>query len=148
MSKVAVISSFSNFMSASAGPLSNGTGTAYGLQASITEVPAGYTLSYIVSAANNGDGASAGVNEAFEAWGDKLLKTYGKSRDVTYKDFSLNYLGYSTDNGAFYYYQTEDHQPGKRGYVRVAQRAAAAAAGQRRHLHPRWRRRSRGTKMF
>ena len=22
---------------------------------------------------------------------------------------------YSTDNGAFYYYQTEDHQPGKRG---------------------------------
>ena len=34
---------------------------------------------------------------------------------MTYRDYSLNYLGYSTDNGAFYYYQTEDHQPGKRG---------------------------------
>ena len=51
---------------------------AYGMQGSITEVPAGYTLSFIVSAT-----PSVGVNEAFEAWGDKLLRTYGKSRELT-----------------------------------------------------------------
>jgi hypothetical protein len=69
------------------------------------DIQAGYTVSFIVSATQ-----TAGVNQAFEAWGDKLLGTYGKSRALTYRDYSLNYLGYSTDNGAFYYYQTEDHQ--------------------------------------
>jgi len=66
---------------------------AYGLQGSITEIPAGFTLSYIVSASS---GAGVGVNEAFEEWGDKLLGTYGKSREVSYRDYSLNYLGYET----------------------------------------------------
>lgn len=82
---------------------------AYGLQASVTSVQPGYSLSFIVAKSTNG-----GVNEAFEEWGDKLLATYEKSREMTYRDYSLNYLGYSTDNGAFYYYQTEDHEA-KRG---------------------------------
>ena len=35
---------------------------------------------------------SGSVNAAFEQWGDKLLKTYGKSRSQTYADYGLNYL--------------------------------------------------------
>ena len=114
-----VISAYSQFMSASNGNLTERTAStesasshavAYGLQGSITAVPAGYSLSFIVSASENG-----GVNAAFESWGDKLLSTYGKSRQRSYQDHSLNYLGYSTDNGAFYYYQTEGGTPGKYG---------------------------------
>jgi hypothetical protein len=52
------------------------------------------------------------VNGAFEAWGDALLSTYGKSREATYRDHTLQYVGYSTDNGAYYYYQTEGGAPG------------------------------------
>ena len=103
-----VLSSYSQFMAASNGPAPDG-GVAYGLQGSITEVPAGYTLSFVVALSPAG-----GVNAAFEHWGDLMLTRYGKSRDVTYRDYSLRYLGYSTDNGAYYYYQTEDRPP-KRG---------------------------------
>ena len=49
----------------------DGTSYRYGLQGSITEVPAGYSLSYIIALAPSG-----GVNQAFESWGDKLLATY------------------------------------------------------------------------
>jgi len=95
-----VISSFSQFMAASNGR--RGNGMAYGLQGSVTDIPPGYTLSFVMVASSAG-----GVNAAFEEWGDKLLHRYGKSREVTYQDYSLQYLGYSTDNGAYYYYQTE-----------------------------------------
>jgi hypothetical protein len=108
LSKSAVISSFSQFMAASNGRTNDGV--SYGLQGSITEVPAGYSLSFVVAQSPAG-----GVQAAFEAWGDRLLQRYSKEREVTYADYSLNFLGYSTDNGAFYYYQTEDHQAGKRG---------------------------------
>ena len=110
LSSSVVISSFSQFMAASNAHDSEHAPYRYGLQGSMTEVEPGYSLSFIIAA-----GPSGGVNNAFEAWGDKLLTTYGKSRAMTYRDESLNYLGYSTDNGAFYYYQTEGHQAGKRG---------------------------------
>jgi hypothetical protein len=64
-------------------------GVEYGVQASITEYPKDYSVSYVISASPSG-----GVNAAFENWGDKLLTTYGKSRELTYRDYSLNYLGY------------------------------------------------------
>ena len=108
LSQSVVISSFSQFMAASNGKRGGGA-MAYGAQGSITDFPPGYSLSFVIVASSAG-----GVNTAFEEWGDKLLATYGKSREDTYNDYSLNYLGYSTDNGAYYYYQTEGHTPGKR----------------------------------
>jgi len=100
----AVVSSFSQFMAASSqydkGQLS------FGVQGSITEFPAGYSLSFVLSLGPKGGGVNAGM----EAWGNKLLAVYGKDRAVTYRDYALNYLGYSTDNGAFYYYNTEGRQ--------------------------------------
>ena len=103
----AVLSSYSQFMAASNGKREGAI--AYGAQASITEFPAGYSLSFVLAVSRNG-----GVNMAFEEWGTKLLRKYGKSRENSWRDYSLNYLGYSTDNGAFYYYQTEGHTGGKR----------------------------------
>lgn len=109
----AVMSSFSQFMAASSQFNTNGTdaGLHYGVQGSVTEFPAGYSLSFILSVQLGG----GSVNQAFEAWGDKLLGRYNKDRAVTYRDYALNYLGYSTDNGAFYYYNTEGQPAGKRG---------------------------------
>ena len=34
-------------------------------------------------------------------WGDLLLRKYGKDRAGVEHDFTLNYLGYSTDNVSF-----------------------------------------------
>jgi hypothetical protein len=107
LSQSVVLSSYSQFMAASNGHRSGGM--AFGVQGSVTAIPPEYEMSFVLVASSKG-----GVNNAFEQWGDKLLATYGKSRDVTYNDYSLNYLGYSTDNGAYYYYQTEGHTPGQR----------------------------------
>jgi len=52
-----------------------------------------------------------GVNNAFTAWG-KHMKNYYGSKNLEYAegDFTINYLGYWTDNGAFYYYATEKNK--------------------------------------
>ena len=48
---------------------------------------------------------SRGINMAMRAWGDALLTRYGKSRQAAWeKDVTLQYLGYSTDRGGYYYY--------------------------------------------
>ena len=89
LSASVVLSSFSNFMAASNGV--RGNALAFGVQGSITEIPAGYSLSFVIAASPGG-----GVNRAVEAWGNKLLQRYGKTREMSYRDYSLNYLGYST----------------------------------------------------
>ena len=105
-----VFSSHSQFMAASSAGDADGTSIKYGVQGSITEYPVGYSVSFVLALAP----AGATVNAAFEAWGDTLLARTGKDRAVTYRDYALNYLAYSTDNGAYYYYQTEGHAA-KRG---------------------------------
>jgi len=35
------------------------------------------------------------------------MKNGGKDPDLWKEDFSLRFLGYTTDNGAYYYYNTE-----------------------------------------
>ena len=41
-------------------------------------------------------------------WGDAILATYSKQREAYKRDFTLRYLGYSTDNGAYYYVSDDD----------------------------------------
>jgi hypothetical protein len=38
------------------------------------------------------------VNEAMMGWGAHLLRRAGKPADVWKDDYSLNYLGYTTDS--------------------------------------------------
>ena len=102
------LSPFSQFMSASlalssSSSLSSHTkpNTAavaeYGVAGSMESVPAGYMLSTI---AVFGD---SGLTNNVLAWGDALLAQYGKQRMAMYEEITTQYLGYSTDNGAFYY---------------------------------------------
>ena len=46
-------------------------------------------------------------DEAFSKWGSALRKYHGKSLDgIQRGDVARKYLGYWTDNGAYYYYNT------------------------------------------
>ncbi|KAH8067431.1 hypothetical protein JL721_7542 [Aureococcus anophagefferens] len=70
----------------------------------VKAVPAGHVVETIVHFSKDG------VNGAMDAWGAALLGRYGKDRAVAEADFTVNYLGYSTDNGAFYYYGSEKNK--------------------------------------
>ena len=45
-------------------------------------------------------------DEAFSKWGSALRKYHGKSVDGIQRDVARKYLGYWTDNGAYYYYSS------------------------------------------
>ena len=96
-----VISAFENPMTVSAHSPKKGS-VHYGLMGNTTSIPAGFKMSIVAH-------VGKGVNDAFQHWGLALRKHFNKqslqvSRSV---DISLQYLGYTTDNGAYYYYNTE-----------------------------------------
>ena len=68
----------------------------YGVMGSISSVPAGFAMETIVYS------SASGVSAAMLGWGDVLLKEYGKQRYAYRDDLTMQRLGYSTDNGAFY----------------------------------------------
>ena len=47
-----------------------------------------------------------GINRAFDTWGHAMMAYFGKARRANDADTSLNKIGYWTDNGSTYYYQT------------------------------------------
>lgn len=49
----------------------------------------------------------AGINRAFDVWGQTLMALQGKTPPPNDADVTLNKIGYWTDNGAAYYYRTE-----------------------------------------
>ena len=100
----AVLSSFSSFMSASNVASKDGQTVEFGVAGSMTSVPAGYSLETIAVFDDRG------ISQSVLTWGDALLRRYGKRREAYQDDFTNVWLGYATDNGAFYYYNTE---PGK-----------------------------------
>ena len=76
----------------------------FGIQGDVDDVTQGYTMETLIYF--NDDG----VGNTIVHWGDIMLRRYGKSRAVTLSDLTNHYIGYSTDNGAYYYYNQE---PGK-----------------------------------
>ena len=75
----------------------------YGPRGSIESLPEAYTSGVIIQ-------AGSGIRHTMRDWGLALMKKGGKNPDLWKEDFSLRFLGYTTDNGAYYYYNTE---PGK-----------------------------------
>jgi hypothetical protein len=71
-----------------------------GVSGRVTTLPAGYAHETILF-------AGKGVNQTMFDWGSQLLKIGGKSRSSLVPDKTLSHLGYWTDNGAYYYYNTE-----------------------------------------
>jgi hypothetical protein len=96
-----VISPLNNFMVGSQTQVQSLPGEyACGLQGKVERVPAGFvheTLAF----------AGQGVRYTMYLWGDLLLHKYGKPRTRPDADLPIQYLGYWTDNGAYYYYKTE-----------------------------------------
>ncbi|VDI03306.1 Hypothetical predicted protein [Mytilus galloprovincialis] len=78
----------------------------WGIMGGINEVPADYTSSTIVI-------TGSGINKAFETYGAILRKFYStdvQRNSAIGKDRTIHYLGYWTDNGAFYYYNPEKNK--------------------------------------
>jgi hypothetical protein len=74
-----------------------------GLGGMVDEVPAGWTVETILVAGGEG------VTRTMLSWGDALLVRGGKTRTASDADIAVSTLGYWTDNGAYYYYLSENN---------------------------------------
>jgi hypothetical protein len=99
---ILVLSPFSRFMATSLSQTNNTL--EYGVMGSIISIPENYNHSMIVFY------SSKGINEGVKEWGQTMQKAHNRTNQNRLNDLSINYLGYYTDNGAYYYYHTEDGQ--------------------------------------
>ncbi|UJR07070.1 hypothetical protein I4U23_011358 [Adineta vaga] len=95
-----ILSPFSQFMSSSFSQTKNNT-LEYGVMGSIISIPSNYTHSMMVFYSANG------INTGFREWGKMMQTEYNRTQKYRSSDLTINYLGYYTDNGAYYYYNTE-----------------------------------------
>jgi hypothetical protein len=96
-SSTVVLSPFSNFPIAYQCQPVILNSVAFGLSGMIESIPKGFKHSYILYADNK-------ITETVYNWGSALLTKYQKKRST---DILIEYLGYWTDNGGFYYYNTD-----------------------------------------
>jgi hypothetical protein len=125
-SNALVLGSFSNFLSGSCVQDSQNGAINFGMMGSITKVPSNYSSSMMVYY------SAHGINAAVEGYGSALLKYYGKQGrqwegTVSANDVSIQNLGYYTDNGAYYYYNTPDVAGKKQTYESELLSVAATA---------------------
>ncbi|CAF3811944.1 unnamed protein product [Rotaria sp. Silwood1] len=73
----------------------------YGVMGSILSIPANYNHSMIVFY------SSKGINKGIREWGQMMQRAYNRTNQHRLNDLTINYLGYYTDNGAYYYDNTE-----------------------------------------
>lgn len=100
-----IISPASHFMVASL----SGDGRhliASGMNPHLTGLPAGFTQQTLIVFGH-------GINQTWDAWGAAMTGWQGVKRPANDADIILKYLGYWTDNGAYYYY---NYDPGA-GYA-------------------------------
>ena len=116
-----VISPISSFMSSSLyvhAPSSGPRVAQWGIMGGATSIPAGFESSFVLAAFNGG------INAAMKKWGSLLLEVYGKTAGSGHeRDLTLQYVGYSTDNGAFYYYYQGNHSNYQETIVEVTKYA-------------------------
>jgi hypothetical protein len=70
-----------------------------GIKATVTSIPKGYSQLFVLS-------ASLGINDGMLSWGDRVLKFTGKPRADMYRDVTHSSIGFWTDNGGYYHYDT------------------------------------------
>ena len=73
-----------------------------GIVSAVDTVPKGYEMETLVVAGEN-------ITGTMEKWGKLLRIRYKKEDHYRLADFTINYLGYYTDNGACYYYHTGEY---------------------------------------
>ncbi|XP_071115649.1 uncharacterized protein [Haliotis cracherodii] len=99
-----IISPASRFMSSSIWRQNASTGgdnLYWGTMGGVENAPLGVETSFILFCGNQG------INKAFVSWGQILKQWHGRTDQYVKSDFTINYLGYWMDNGAYYYYRTE-----------------------------------------
>ncbi len=96
---VLILSPFSQFMATSFYQTSNFF--EYGVMGSMSYVPANYNHSMIVFY------SSRGINEGIREWGQAMQRGYNRTNQNRLNDLTINYLGYYTDAGGYYWYHTE-----------------------------------------
>ncbi len=99
---VVILSPATSFMSTSSLFRDEWKEFGYGVMGSITSIPKHYETSTIVS--SHPLKGPDGIRNAFTSWGKKLQQLHNTNR---MKDVTLDYLQFSTDRGAYYYYHTE-----------------------------------------
>eukprot|EP00977_Amphora_coffeiformis_P005903 scaffold1248_cov170-Amphora_coffeaeformis.AAC.22 len=102
---VLVLSVASSFMSTSSMYRPKLQEFGFGVMGSITSIPENYEMSVIVS--SHPRIGPTGIRDAFTSWGSKLQTLHQTNR---MKDVTLDYLQYSTDNGAYYYYHADENK--------------------------------------
>ena len=73
----------------------------YGVMGSMSSIPANYMHSFIVFY------SPRGINEGIREWGQTMRRAFNRTDEYRRSDITINYLGYYTDNGGYYYYNTE-----------------------------------------
>ncbi|HEV2691611.1 MAG TPA: hypothetical protein VG347_01815 [Verrucomicrobiae bacterium] len=93
-----LISAATNYMVASTSVKSTGA-ISCGINSGVSQLPAGFQHRAILVAQN-------GINQILTTWGHALVALGGKTPPANDASTELNLLGYWTDNGAAYYYNT------------------------------------------
>ncbi|KAH9500569.1 hypothetical protein Btru_072292 [Bulinus truncatus] len=101
-SNAMVVSPLSQFMATSNNVSFMQQQVSYGILGLVDTVPAGFQVDFIVYFSDRG------INQAVTEWGQFLQFYYDKLPYRRISSLTLNYMGYWTDNGAYYYYHTED----------------------------------------
>ncbi len=94
-----ILSSATNYMVAST--VMNGSSISCGINASISQLPAGFSHRSILAAQH-------GIDRTYATWGDTLMALAGKTPPANDAAVELEKLGYWTDNGATYYYNMNE----------------------------------------
>ena len=112
-----VLSPFSHFMATSLYQRYNPTAPAleYGVMGSVLTIPANYMQSFMVFYSPDG------VNEGIREWGELMQRAYNRTEEHRISDITVNYLGYYTNNGGYYYYNPEPGQTFEQTMIDVVQ---------------------------
>jgi hypothetical protein len=94
-----IVSPAAHFMTATTSLGPNGA-ILSGISSQIPSIPQGFQQQALLV-------IDSGINRAFDTWGQTLTSLQGKTRPANDADITLNRLGYWTDAGAVYYYQTD-----------------------------------------
>jgi hypothetical protein len=96
---ILILSPFSRFMATSLTQTNNIL--EYGVMGSMPSITPNYNHSFIIFYSPHG------INQGVREWGQTMQKAYNRTNQYRINDLTINYLGYYTDNGAYYYYNTE-----------------------------------------
>ena len=111
-----ILSPFSHFMATSLSQRRNIL--EYGVMGSMSFVPANYMHAMMVFYSPNG------ITEGVREWGQTLQRAFNRTNQNRANDLTVNYLGYYTDNGGYYYYHTEKGMNYETTMVNVAHQIA------------------------